>query len=182
MKNSLIMKTVSLSLLLLQIHGLCMDNCVQCNGGGCATCRDSFYVTKGLVCQGCSEEGCQVCPNDTCTQCLNGYQFENQKCYQTGQGRLYLIIGMIFIIMISVIFLFILLWKWKTIASFFSSHETELQRMKKAEKDGASWVTTVMAHNKVFPLKAEVDIDDSRVEINSRQADTLGDQKSIIFL
>ena len=87
---------------------------------------------------------------------------------------------MIFIIMISVIFLFILLWKWKTIASFFSSHETELQRMKKAEKDGASWVTTVMAHNKVFPLKAEVDIDDSRVEINSRQADTLGDQKNLL--
>ena len=155
----------------------CMDNCLQCGGGGCLTCRESYFVNSNVVCQKCSEEGCEQCAKDTCTKCLSGYQFEESKCYLTGEGRLYLIIGMIFVLVIVVALAFLIIWKWKAIAQFFKKHEDEVERMKKAEKQGSNWITSVMAHNKILPSNLIADMDDSRAEINKNAeiSSTVGD-------
>lgn len=163
----------------------CMDNCLQCSGGGCSTCKTSYFVSSGLICQKCSEEGCEVCANNVCSQCGSGFILEGSKCKVTSEGRVYLIVGLIFMIVIVVAVFFILAWKWKAIVAFFKGHQTEVERMKKAEKDGASWFSSVMTNNKILPKSQERHPDDSRAEINIKGGEnfsTLGDQRSTLIL
>jgi hypothetical protein len=163
---------------------LCQDNCNKCesNGIACAVCVEGYY-TNNYRCSKCEEEGCLQCPGGTCTACASGYNFmaDDNTCLNTGQGRLIFYIVIVFIIIIVVSIAFVLIWKWKAISKFFKAHNEQVIRMKRSEKDGANWITKVMATNKILPQSALlVNIDDSREEINQTPEEvksTIGEEQ-----